>query len=89
MSNKKLPKGWIQVSPTRIEFKSGKYFPRVCGKPLTTASYSYTVVVTLTSEHGIDVDISDEEAPSVPGGAYLSHTIPAAVYTRLLSGETV
>lgn len=79
-----LSEGWIEVSPTRYEYRDGPYHPRVCGKNLDRVLYGYTVVVELVGEF-LEVTINDEDAPSSQGGAYLHHDIPLEVVTRILA----
>lgn len=81
---KQLPRGWVQVSPTRYEYRARPYHPRVCGKPLPEVAYSYTVSVALEGA-AIEVTINDDDAPSVQGGANLGHPIPVSIIERLLA----
>jgi hypothetical protein len=77
-----LPKNWVEVSPTRYEYRDGPYHSSVYGNRVL---YSYTVVVELVGEF-IEVTINDEEAPTGSlCGAYLHHDIPLEVATRILA----
>lgn len=80
---KKLPKDWVKLTPTHYGYRKNRYFPLVHGMPLEEAHYSYNIDVIL-SGNNIVVSIDDEEAPSVPGGAYLCDEIPIEIIELLL-----